>query len=86
MTNMAMHEVCSVILDKLGPCFIQLRDQQEVITGLKQMAFPNCIGTINRTQVSILFPPHHTSDYIDLKGFFSVILGGVMDQGGTSLS
>ncbi|XP_025061758.1 protein ANTAGONIST OF LIKE HETEROCHROMATIN PROTEIN 1-like [Alligator sinensis] len=78
----AVREVCAAIKKVLGPRFLRLSDPQEVIDGFAYMGFPNCIGAIDGTHIPILCPPHRSSEYINKKGYFSIVLQGVVDHRG----
>lgn len=49
------------------------------IDGLSWLGFTNCTGAIDRTNVPILCSSSQASGYINRKGYFSVVLQGLVD-------
>ncbi|KAG6934238.1 hypothetical protein G0U57_017644, partial [Chelydra serpentina] len=50
--------------------------------GFAAMGFPNCGGVIDGTHIPILGPDHFGSQYINHKGYFSVVLQALVDHKG----
>nr|XP_055057244.1 uncharacterized protein LOC129441619 [Misgurnus anguillicaudatus] len=78
------NHVASVIVDKLLPLYIRTPSVDEVqiiIQGFRdRWGFPQCGGAIDGTHIGILAPPDCPADYYNRKGFYSVILQGVVDH------
>ncbi|XP_053896290.1 uncharacterized protein LOC128843456 isoform X1 [Malaclemys terrapin pileata] len=60
---------------------------QKVVTlgnvdGFTAMGFPNCGGAIDGTHIPILAPEHQGTQYINRKGYFSVVLEALVDHKG----
>ena len=53
-----------------------------VINGFNRRGFPQVVGAIDGTHISIQAPQSSTADYYNRKGFHSVILQGVVDHMG----
>ena len=54
---------------------------QKVIDGFAEnWNFPNCAGAIDGTHVPIIGPAEHHADYVNRKGWYSIILQGVSDH------
>uniref|UniRef100_K7FKP1 DDE Tnp4 domain-containing protein n=1 Tax=Pelodiscus sinensis TaxID=13735 RepID=K7FKP1_PELSI len=59
-----------------------LTDPDAVIQGLGALSFPNCREMIDKLHIPIRVPEHQASQYINHKGYFSVLLQGMSDHGG----
>ncbi|KYO39490.1 hypothetical protein Y1Q_0021126 [Alligator mississippiensis] len=80
MAEEAIWEVCLVIQNVLYNCFICLINPQAVVTRVCLMDFFNCLGAIDGTHIPILCPPQGTRAFINLKGYFFIVLKGISDQ------
>ncbi|XP_019371705.1 PREDICTED: uncharacterized protein LOC109296671 [Gavialis gangeticus] len=78
----AVREVCLVIQDVLANRFIRLINPQEVVAGFRCIGFPNCVGAMDSTHIPIVCPPQGGQAFINRKGYYSVILQGVVDHRG----
>lgn len=74
----------SVIVEKLLQVYIKTPSEDEfkvIIQGFRdQWGFPQCGGAIDGTYIGILCPTDSPADYYNCKGFYSVILQGVVDH------
>ena len=61
----------------MGPKFIKLPITEEEVKGscrlfLEKHGFPQCIGTVDGTDIPIKRPPDNSSAYINWKGRYSL--------------
>ncbi|RXN09833.1 nuclease HARBI1 [Labeo rohita] len=69
---------CSQQLDRLTPSEQKF---ESIIQGFRdRWGFPQCGGAIDGTHIGILAPPVSSAGYYNWKGFYSVILQGVVDH------
>ncbi|CAM5106179.1 unnamed protein product [Eretmochelys imbricata] len=54
----------------------------DTVAGFAQMCFPNCGGVIDGTHIPILAPAHLASEYVNRKGYFSMVLQVLVDHQG----
>ncbi|XP_049910143.1 uncharacterized protein LOC126396249 [Epinephelus moara] len=78
------NHVASVIADKMLPLYIRTPSEDEfklIIQGfIDWWGFPQCGGVMDGTHIGILAPTDCPADYYNHKGFYSVILQGVVDH------
>ncbi|KAI2644015.1 Protein ANTAGONIST OF LIKE HETEROCHROMATIN PROTEIN 1 [Labeo rohita] len=78
------NHVASAIVKNLLSLFIRTPSEQEfesIIQGFRdRWGFPQCGGAIDGTHIGILAPPVSSAGYYNWKGFYSVILQGVVDH------
>uniref|UniRef100_A0A8C8R9H4 Putative nuclease HARBI1 n=1 Tax=Pelusios castaneus TaxID=367368 RepID=A0A8C8R9H4_9SAUR len=55
---------------------------REIIAGFNELGFQNCGGAIDGTHIPILAPDHLASEYINRKGYFSMVLQALVDHRG----
>nr|XP_048696075.1 neuropilin and tolloid-like protein 1 isoform X2 [Caretta caretta] len=55
----------------------------DIVDGFAQMCFPNCGGAIDGTHIPILAPAHLASEYVNQKGYFSMVLQVLVDHLGS---
>uniref|UniRef100_A0A8C0J8B7 DDE Tnp4 domain-containing protein n=1 Tax=Chelonoidis abingdonii TaxID=106734 RepID=A0A8C0J8B7_CHEAB len=75
-------QVCRAINRILLRRTVTLGNVQDIVDGFAQMGFPNCGGAIDRTHIPILAPPHLASEYVNRKGYFSMVLQALVDHRG----
>ncbi|XP_050821548.1 uncharacterized protein LOC127057009 [Gopherus flavomarginatus] len=73
-------QVANVITELLLSRVVTLGNMQVIVDGFAAMGFPNCSGAIDRTHISILGPDHQGSQYINRKGYFSMVLQALVDH------
>ncbi|KAF7642334.1 hypothetical protein LDENG_00259930 [Lucifuga dentata] len=77
-------EVVAAINDTLKPQYLHTpsaAEIEEIVRGSRdRWGFPQCAGAVDGTHICILAPPHNPADYYNRKGFYSVILQGVVDH------
>uniref|UniRef100_A0A8C3XM02 Putative nuclease HARBI1 n=1 Tax=Chelydra serpentina TaxID=8475 RepID=A0A8C3XM02_CHESE len=74
--------VARAIVDLLLHKVVTLGDVQAIIDGFAAMGFPNCGGAIDGTHIPILGPEHQGGQYINRKGYFSMVLQALVDHKG----
>uniref|UniRef100_A0A452IVZ0 DDE Tnp4 domain-containing protein n=1 Tax=Gopherus agassizii TaxID=38772 RepID=A0A452IVZ0_9SAUR len=80
--GIVLMQVCRAINRILLRRTVTLGNVQDIVDGFAQMGFPNCGGAIDGTHIPILAPPHLASEYINRKGYFSVVLQALVDNRG----
>nr|XP_055051176.1 uncharacterized protein LOC129436904 [Misgurnus anguillicaudatus] len=77
-------QVVSAILFILKPNLIKVptgNNLKHVVNGFRdRWGFPQCAGAIDGTHVPIIAPHDNRSDYYNRKGYYSIILQGVVDH------
>lgn len=77
-------EVCDAIINVLGPVYMSTpttaNEWINIAEGFeKSWNFPNCIGSIDGKHIAIKKPKHSGTDYYNYKGFYSIVLLGIVD-------
>uniref|UniRef100_A0A8C3XL67 DDE Tnp4 domain-containing protein n=1 Tax=Chelydra serpentina TaxID=8475 RepID=A0A8C3XL67_CHESE len=80
--GVAVMQVARAIVDLLFQKVVTLGDVQAIIDGFAAMGFPNCGGAIDGTHIPILGPEHQGGQYINRKGYFSMVLQALVDHKG----
>ena len=79
-----VHETCTAIVDCLLTQYIQFPSGtrlQEVVDGfLMKWGVPMCVGAIDGSHIPICGTAMNHTDYYNRKGWYSVILQGVVDH------
>uniref|UniRef100_A0A8C3SEK4 Putative nuclease HARBI1 n=1 Tax=Chelydra serpentina TaxID=8475 RepID=A0A8C3SEK4_CHESE len=75
-------QVAKAITELLVPRVVTLGNVQVIVDGFAAMGFPNCGGAIDGTHIPILAPDHQASEYINRKGYFSIVLQALVDHKG----
>uniref|UniRef100_A0A8C3HMN3 DDE Tnp4 domain-containing protein n=1 Tax=Chrysemys picta bellii TaxID=8478 RepID=A0A8C3HMN3_CHRPI len=78
----AVMQVAKAITELLLRKVVTLGNVQVIVDGFAAMGFPNCGGVIDGTHIPILAPDHQGSQYINCKGYFSMVLQALMDHKG----
>lgn len=77
-------ETCDAIIGLLGPIYLKTPNSAEEWNQIAEdfsicWNFPNCIGAIDGKHIAIKKPKHSGTDYYNYKGFYSIVLLGVVD-------
>ncbi|XP_015276416.1 PREDICTED: putative nuclease HARBI1 [Gekko japonicus] len=75
-------EVCLAIELELLESVIRPGPYGRAMDGFAKLGFPHCIGAIDGCHIQIRAPVHQSGEYINRKGFFSMLLQGTMDHSG----
>ncbi|CAM4589218.1 unnamed protein product [Caretta caretta] len=78
----AVMQVAHALKDLLISRGVTLGNVQVILDGFAAMGFPNCGGAIVGTHIPILAPEHQASEYINRKGYFSIVLQALVDHKG----
>ena len=78
-------EVCLCIINVLLPRFIRLpngrQEIDEEIEGFwRRAGFPQVIGAVDGCHIAIIAPEENAEDFVNRKGFHSVVLQGLVDS------
>uniref|UniRef100_A0A8C8RPP7 DDE Tnp4 domain-containing protein n=1 Tax=Pelusios castaneus TaxID=367368 RepID=A0A8C8RPP7_9SAUR len=80
--GVALTQVCTAINRVLLRRTVTLGNVSEIVDGFDAMGFPNCGGAIDGTHIPILAPDHLATEYINRKGYFSMVLQALVDHRG----
>ncbi|XP_053894118.1 uncharacterized protein LOC128842275 [Malaclemys terrapin pileata] len=75
-------QVCRAINHLLLQRTVTLGNMHEIVDGFAEIGLPNFGGAIDGTHNPILAPDHLASEYINRKGYFSMVLQALVDQQG----
>ncbi|XP_078594731.1 uncharacterized protein LOC144872428 [Branchiostoma floridae x Branchiostoma japonicum] len=82
--SLIVHKVCDAINEVLFRDYLSFPTGQklkETIQGYKERwGFPQCAGAIDGSHIPIKAPSKNPNDFYNRKGFYSVILQGVVDH------
>uniref|UniRef100_K7FJ51 DDE Tnp4 domain-containing protein n=1 Tax=Pelodiscus sinensis TaxID=13735 RepID=K7FJ51_PELSI len=77
-----VRQVVRAINDVLLQRIIHPRDLDTAIAGFTSLGFLNCGGAIDGTYIPIRVPEHQTAQFINRKGYCSVVLQALVDHQG----
>lgn len=81
-----VREVCHAIVTLLKPLYLSLpsNDGFEMTAQrfVRKWNFPQCVGVIDSCHIPISAPPQYHRDFLNGKGWHSVVLQGVVDDTG----
>ncbi|CAM4691416.1 unnamed protein product, partial [Caretta caretta] len=75
-------QVAHAIKDLLISRVVTLGNVQVTVDGFAAMGFPNCGGAVDGTHIPILAPEHEAGEYINCKGYFSIVLQALVNHKG----
>ncbi|XP_061464216.1 uncharacterized protein LOC133376326 [Rhineura floridana] len=75
-------EVCLAIEHVLLSRTVNIGNHQEVMDGFMRMGFPQVIGVVDGCHIPIMAPAGQGKEYINCKGFYSILLQGTCDHTG----
>ncbi|XP_042337979.1 protein ANTAGONIST OF LIKE HETEROCHROMATIN PROTEIN 1-like [Plectropomus leopardus] len=78
-----VRQVISAILDRLYRRYVSLPSGprlEDTIRGFKDRCYPQCAGAIGGTHIPIAPPRDNPDDYLNRRGWHSVILQAVVDH------
>ncbi|XP_065435194.1 uncharacterized protein LOC135978000 [Chrysemys picta bellii] len=78
----AVIQVANAITELLLRKVVTLGNVQVIVDGFAAMGFPNCGGAIDGTHIPILAPENQGTQYINRKGYFSMVLQALVDYKG----
>ncbi|CAM4466449.1 unnamed protein product [Lepidochelys kempii] len=78
----AVLQVANAIIDQLLSRVVTLGNVQTIVDGFNALGFPNCGGAIHGMHIPIWAPEHRGSQYINCKGYFSIVLQALVDHKG----
>ncbi|XP_050811461.1 uncharacterized protein LOC127052147 [Gopherus flavomarginatus] len=75
-------QVAKAIIKLLLPKVVTLGNVQVIVDVFAAMGFPNCGGAIDGTHIPILALEHQGTQYVNRKGYFSMVLQALVDHKG----
>ncbi|CAM4423824.1 unnamed protein product [Lepidochelys kempii] len=78
----AVIQVANAITDLLLTRVVTLGNVQVIVDGFTATGFPNWGGAIDETHIPILAPDHLVSQYVNRKGYFSMVLQALVNHKG----
>ncbi|CAM4578504.1 unnamed protein product [Lepidochelys olivacea] len=78
----AVMQVANAIKDLLISRVVTLGNVQVIVDGFAAMGFLNCGAAIEGIHIPILAPEHQAGEYINHKGYFSIVLQALVDHKG----
>nr|XP_025040013.1 protein ALP1-like [Pelodiscus sinensis] len=75
-------EVMTAINSELLHRTVHLRDPDTIAVGFVGLGFPNCGGALDGTRIPFRALPHQAAQYINRKGYFSMVLQALVDHQG----
>ncbi|XP_065430477.1 uncharacterized protein LOC101941125 [Chrysemys picta bellii] len=78
----AVIQIARAIKDLVISRVVTLGNVQAIVDGFAAMGFPNSGGAIDGTHIPILSPEHQATEYINCKGYFSMLLQALVDHKG----
>ncbi|CAM4684816.1 unnamed protein product [Lepidochelys kempii] len=78
----AVIQLANAIIHVLLSRVVTLANVQVIVDGFAAMGFLNCGGVIDGTHISILAPDHLANQYVNRKGYFSMVLQALVDHKG----
>ena len=81
-----VHRTCHAMIEHMLPKYVKMPSNErmkEIIEEFETLwGFPQVIGAIDDSHIPILKPADSPSDYFNWKGFYSIIIQGVVDSHG----
>ncbi|XP_044307839.1 protein ANTAGONIST OF LIKE HETEROCHROMATIN PROTEIN 1-like isoform X1 [Varanus komodoensis] len=74
-------EVCQALYDVYHHV-VHLTSPQGAMNGFAAKGFPHCIGAIDAMHIPIIAPAHRATEYINSKGYYSMVLQALVDHEG----
>ncbi|XP_050801910.1 uncharacterized protein LOC127047550 [Gopherus flavomarginatus] len=78
----AVMQVAKAIIKLLLRKVVTLGNVQVIVDGFAAMGFPNCGGAIDGTHIPTLALEHQGTQYVNCKGYFSMVLQALVDHKG----
>ncbi|CAM4611206.1 unnamed protein product [Lepidochelys kempii] len=78
----AVIQVANVITELLLPRVVTLGNVQVIVDAFAAMGLPKCDGATDGTHIPILALDHQGSEYVNRKGYFSIVLQALVDHKG----
>ncbi|CAM5106876.1 unnamed protein product [Eretmochelys imbricata] len=78
----AVIQVANTITELLLSRIVTLGNVQVIVDGFAAMGLPNCGGVIDGTHIPVLGPDYLGSQYVNCKGYFSMVLQALVDHKG----
>ncbi|XP_035692548.1 protein ANTAGONIST OF LIKE HETEROCHROMATIN PROTEIN 1-like [Branchiostoma floridae] len=79
-----VHDVCQAIVDVLLPRYLTFPSGErlrETVQGYgEKWGFPQCAGAVDGSHIAIKAPVDGRTDFFNRKGYYSIILQGVVDH------
>lgn len=80
---MIVRQVTSAILERLHQRYVSLPSERrldDIVTAFKDRCYPQCAGAIGKTHIPVAPPRVKPDDYVNKRGWHSVILQVVVDH------
>ena len=86
-SSVVVHEICSILAKNIAPDLIRFPTEKDAVsetarTFLKRFGFPQVIGCVSGTHITVKQPSENSHDYFSYKMSYSINCQAICDAYG----